>query len=277
MSAALHPIRELALKGQPNPISAYLGVTIAWIAIATLHAVLSGQALLLATDVWPLAILSAAGLATYYYGTLTAMRLGNLSVYYPIIRSSPLAIVAFSWVIFDQSYSGWTLLGIGLIIVSGLAIQKSPGSLFENPKAMLLAILAMTASAVYAMADASAMQHATPATFLIWNYILVSIFLATIALNTHGHGQTGWRRLTSLWLAAPARILLAALSSYACYYLILMAFQLAADPAAVSALRQASIPLSVILAAIMLHEPKMLRQLKWASLLALGIVIIVWA
>ena len=47
-----------------------------------------------------------------------------------------------------------------------------------------------------------------------------------------------------------------------------------AEAAAVSAVRQASIPVSILLAAIILLEPSFLKNIAWASLIMLGILLI---
>jgi drug/metabolite transporter (DMT)-like permease len=187
LSALLHPIRDLTLKGAPNPTTAYLSVTIVWIAIAGAHAAIGGQELMLPTAAWPFVVISSVGLTIYYYGSLAALRRGNLSVNYPIIRSSSLAIVVFNWLLFEQVYSFWALAGIGLIVCASLAIQKAPGSFFADWRALLLAFMAMVASAAYAVAVARAMQHAPPAAFLFWCYSLVSILLLLVCLVEQAH------------------------------------------------------------------------------------------
>jgi drug/metabolite transporter (DMT)-like permease len=276
LSALIHPIRDLTLKGLPNPSLAYLGVAVVWVAIAATHANISGQDLTLPDAAWPSVFVSAVGLSFYYYGTLAALRRGNLSVYYPIIRSSPLAIIVFSWALFGQVYSFWTLLGISLIILAGLAIQKTPGSFFDDGLALLLALLAMIASAAYSVADAIAMQQsAPPAAFLFWVYTLVSLLLMIACLLERAVGVRHAPKLIVGGSRGLYRILIACFSSYASYYLILLAFQLHADAAVVSAVRQASIPISVILAALLLKEPRFMQRMAWASVLAVGVAIIV--
>ena len=189
LSALIHPVRDLALKGLPAPTLAYFSVSVIWVAIAFAHAAFSGQNLILPPAVWPTAIVSAIGLTFYYYGTLAALRRGNLSIYYPIIRSSPLAIVVFNWALFGQTYSLWTLIGIGVVILAGLAIQKSPGGLFDDGRALLLALVAMISSAAYSVADAIAMQQsAPPAAFLFWVYGLVSTLLLCACLIERSRG-----------------------------------------------------------------------------------------
>lgn len=274
LSAVIHPIRDLSLKGLTNPSRAYLGVTTTWVAISGSHALISGQALALPTAAWLPAVVSALGLSFYYYGTLAALRRGNLSVYYPIIRSSPLAIVVFNWALFGQVYSVWTLVGIGLIIVAGLAIQKTPGSLFDDGRALLLAVMAMIASAAYSVADAIAMQHAAPAAFLFWVYSLVSILLLFVCLIERHRASPPDDLPPQNRTGNLVRILVASITSYVSYYLILTAFQMHADAAVVSAVRQASIPISVILAALLLKEPRFLQRMGWALVLAVGIAII---
>lgn len=266
------------MKGLPVPSLAYFRVAVIWVAIAASHAVWSGQGFHLPSAAWPSVFVSAIGLSFYYYGTLAALRRGNLSVYYPIIRSSPLAIVAINWALFGQLYSIWTLIGIGVIIMAGLAIQKTPGGLFDDGRALLLALVAMVASAAYSVADAIAMQQsAPPAAFLFWVYCLVSVLLLGACLIERSRGllrtvdvlEGSWRDF--------GRIAIASFSSYASYYLILLAFQFHADAAVVSAVRQASIPVSVILAALLLGEPRFMHRMGWALVLAAGIVIIIFS
>ena len=75
-------------------------------------------------------------------------------------------------------------------------------------------------------------------------------------------------------MRVPWRIMLAGVSSYLSYFFILRAFQLGAEAAAVSAVRQASIPVSILLAAIILLEPSFLKNIAWSSLIMLGILLI---
>jgi uncharacterized membrane protein len=88
-------------------------------------------------------------------------------------------------------------------------------------------------------------------------------------LNTLSFGDVAQQ-----WMRAPWRIMLAGVSSYLSYFFILRAFQLGAEAAAVSAVRQASIPVSILLAAIILLEPSFLKNIAWASLIMLGILLI---
>ena len=274
LSAVLHPFRDLTLKGVTHPVSCYVGVCLSWVFIAAVQAFYLGQSLWLPASVWPLVCLSALGLGFYYYGTLSAIRRGNLSVYYPIIRSSPIAIVFISWLFFGQIYAWITLAGVGLIVLAGMGIQKSPGGLLEDAKAFALAVMAMVASAVYALADAAAMQDVDAAPFLFSTYVLVTLMLATARAWEDRHLSDPFWGVVRGWCQAPWRIIFAGATSYVSYLLILKAFQMGAEAAVVSSVRQASIPISVIMAAVILKESRFLNRLGWACLLALGIILV---
>lgn len=272
ISAATHPLRDLTLKGTAHPVSCYVGVSLTWVVLAALQAAVMGQGLSLPRETWPFVVISALGLTLYYYGTLSALRRGNLSVYYPIIRSSPIAIVAFSWMALGQDYSGLTLLGIVLVLLGSLMIPKTPGGLQQDHRAFALAVMAMLGSAAYSINDAHAMRQANPAPFLFYSYVLVTPMLAGIRAWEDRHLSAPFLGVIRGWSLAPGRIVFAGISSYLSYLFILSAFQIGAEAASVSAVRQASIPVSVILAAVILKEPRFLHRIGWASLSALGIL-----
>ena len=274
VSAAIHPYRELSFKNAHNPLACYLGVSVIWLILATFQNIIMSNELQIPITSFPLVITSAAGLILYYYGTLTAMKLGQVSIYYPIVRSSPIAIVIFSWLFLDVKYTNWTIVGIIIIFIGAIMLQKSRLSFLSNNKALCLAIMAMIGSACYSISDAIAVQKIAPSVLLFYCYILVSLILFFMVVFNNGSTKNTLIYLLHQWKPNQLKILSAGLISYSSYYLILVAFGLGADAAAVSAVRQASIPISVLLAAYFLNENETFRRLGWASLIALGIIIL---
>jgi drug/metabolite transporter (DMT)-like permease len=161
-----------------------------------------------------------------------------------------------------------------LIIAGALMLQRSPGRVFSDPRATVIATIAMLGSALYSMADAHAMLYAPPDTFLFWVYTLIALQLAFATVLVERGNRSIWRSLVSGWIESPFRVALAAVASYASYQLILIAFQMRADAAEVSAVRQASIPISIVLAAVLLREPSVLQRVGWGLLIACGIAIL---
>ena len=274
VSAAIHPYRELSFKNAHNPLACYLGVSVIWLIVATFQNVIMSHEIQIPVESFPLVIISTAGLILYYYGTLSAMKLGQVSIYYPIVRSSPIAIVIFSWLFLDVKYTNWTIVGIIIIFIGAIMLQKSRLSFLSNNKALCLAIMAMIGSACYSISDAIAVQKIAPSVLLFYCYILVSLILFFMVVSNNGSTKNTLIYLLHQWKSDQYKILSAGLISYSSYYLILVAFELGADAAAVSAVRQASIPISVLLAAYFLNENETFRRLGWASLIALGIIIL---
>ena len=77
------------------------------------------------------------------------------------------------------------------------------------------------------------------------------------------------------WSIFVVLLLLAGVMAYGSYYLILLAFQLGGEAAAVTAVRQLAIPLSVILGGTMLREAELKRRLIGAVIVAVGVVLII--
>jgi len=273
LSALLHPLRDLLLKGHSHPESAYLGVASLWIVIAPVHALITGTGLGLPAGVDILAALSATFLTAYYFGTMAALKSGELSIYYPIIRSSPLVIVVVTWLFAGAVYSAAVLVGIVLIVVAAFALQRQPGRLVAQPKTAALAMLAMIGSAGYTICDAKAMSAVSPAPFLFWSYVMLTPALAALTLLFKPRDRSALEYLTVGWRQTPLRVVAASMVSYLSYLCILYAFGLGAGAAQTAAMRQASIPVSVVLAAVVVGETRFLNRLGWATLIALGIVL----
>jgi len=274
MAAAIHPFRDIFLKGSKHPISAYASICSIWIFISLVHILIFNEDLRLPVSYWPYVVASSLGLIIYYYGTLKALERGSLSVYYPIIRSSPLAIVFVNWLAFDQSYELKVLLGIGLVLIGVFMLQKSARGVTGDKKSLCLALLAMLGSAAYTVADANAMSVISPSVFLFYVYIIVALGLFGLGLYESRNMANSISLLKTNFAHAPRRIILAGVSSYVSYYLILWAFKMGSEAAAVSAIRQVSIPLAVVVATIVLKEKKFFYNLWWASFVGIGVIII---
>ena len=274
-SAALHPFRDLLIKGQNFPESAYLGITGSWVIFAAVQAVLFDQTLALPAEVWPLVAGSALGLFIYYLCVMLTLKAGDLSVYYPIIRSSPLAIVAIGYLFLERYYSPVTLMGISLTLVGAIMIQYRRGAgLLQRPTLILTATAAMVGSAIYGLADSVAMEAITPAPFLFWVYTTLTLAFIVFFTLTRVQKRPLSLQLFGCWPKAWLRVFASGALSYASYLLILFAFQAGGEVAVVSAIRQVSIPLSVLLGALVLKEDRLLARLAWSILLAGGVVLV---
>jgi len=272
-SAALHPVWYALVKRDPDPDAAYLAVIAGIVATSFIHALLKGVDILRALEYWPLLGLSLLGQIGYGLAVVAVLKRGDLSAYYPIIRSSPLAIVAIGFLFLGETYAPVLLVGIGLVLIGAFALQyRREARLLSEPVNFALATVALISSAVYAIVDGRLVQHIHPTMVLFWSQIgFLPIYAAIIR-----RVQPGWRLGLPLvtWAAAPWRYLPLGPLAYASYYLILTAYSLGANIAAVNAVRQVAIPLSVFIGSLWLAEGAMWRRLGAASVLAAGVVVI---
>lgn len=286
LSASLHPFRDLLLKGLYSPGLCYLSISLTWVVFAIMHALAVDAPLLISLDYLPYVFGSAAGLFIYYYGTLLALKKGDLSVYYPIIRSSPVFIVFVGWAFLGRSYPWVLLVGIAVILVGVFLLQRGgakQSKLFAQPVVLSFALVAMSGHGIFSLVDSYAMQAADsasmpaldPSTFLIWTYSTLSvIFWVTYSINTHSIIPLG-KQIGTLWKRHPWRLLGAAALSYASYVLILVSFERGGDVAAVASLRLWSIPLTIVLSAFLLKEAGLGRRLVTSGVIVAGILVII--
>lgn len=278
LAASIHPFRELILKSNAFPESAYLGVIIVWAVLAVLHAMVLGVDLGSGFTVLPLILISTVGLMFYYIGILTTLKTGDLSVYYPIIRAAPLFIVVFGWLVLGQSYGPVMLGGVALVMVGAFFLQYRRGArLLHHPATFATAALAMAGMGTQSLADSEAMKTVEPAALLVWVYLFLAPACAIYFMIRKSAGRPLLTHLFGGWKKTPYRYLTAAITSYLSYYLILVSYQMGGNVAAVNSLRQASIPLSVILGGYFLKEANTGSRLAWAIVLVAGIIIIILA
>lgn len=276
LSAVLHPLWNAVLKKGGEPESGFLVLTLLIVVFAAVHSAVEGHDLGAIRHVWPLVLVSWCGQILYGFCLVATLRRGDLSAYYPIIRSSPAAIVLIGFLFLGQQYAPILLAGIALVLVGGFLLQYQRGvNLLGDPRTLGIAILAMCGTAIYSLSDSRAVRQVPPPVMFFW--------VETLCLVTYiflfryvGQHPVRWTTLFT-WLKSPLRYGVAGIMCYTSYWLILKAYASGGDVAAVTSVRQASIPLSVLIGGLLLQEGAMAQRLFASLLLAAGIVVIVLA
>jgi drug/metabolite transporter (DMT)-like permease len=273
LSAAIHPVWNLFLKQEPDTQLAYLGMTVVLAACGLIHTLAAGSDLWAAGAVIPLIFLSWCGQILYGTCLTATLDRGDLSAYYPIIRASPVFIVIVGVVLLGASYSWYVLLGMAMAVAGGFLLLYRRGTHFlEDPRTLCLALIAMSGTGIYSIADARIMETLEPEVQMFWvEALLIPVYLGLFLRRRTHTRYDDPRPLT----ARTIMLVVPGVMAYGSYYLILMAYQMGAEVAAVTSVRQASIPISVMLGGFFLREGAIARRLIAASLLAAGIVVIV--
>ena len=279
-SAVLHPLREVYIKDNAYPEGLAYAVMAQFALLAGIHVAVAGSDPWTALEVWPLVVASGVALILYYLLTVMCVTLGDVSVYYPIMRSSPLFVVVAGYFVLGQRYPFVLLAGIAIVLVSAFLLQYERGSarVFDNVRALLLAVAAMCAHGFITLVDAEAMRSVRPEEFFLATYVLVALpGMAVVFVVTRPPGRGALKHLFAGWWATPWRFLSAGILAYLSYYLLLVAFYLGGNVAAVASLRQISIPVSVLLGALVLGERRLVGRFGWSALLAFGVALILVA
>ena len=278
VSAALHPLWNALIKRDPRPEGAFLGVMVILALLGGAHSLVAGYDLLAARRVWPLIAVSWVGLMVYATSLVVTLRRGDLSAYYPIIRSSPLFIVLAGFFLLGERYAMVLLLGIALVLVGAFLLQYRRGArLLADPLTLGLAVLAMSGTGIYSIADWHGVQIVEPMVMFFWSTLLCLPFFVAFLWLLEGRSHGAARRFLGAWKARPWRYLGAGALAYVSYFLLLTAYQLGGNVAAVTSVRQASIPISVFLGGLYLKEADMAARLLWSLVLAAGVVVIIWS
>ena len=272
-SAIIHPFWNLLLKKQADLQLGYLCLTVVLAVCALVHALAAGSDIFAATAVLPLIMLSLGGQLLYGICLTLTLSRGDLSAYYPIVRASPVFIVVVGVTFLGYSYSWQVLTGIAMAVAGGFLLLYRRGTdYFSDPNTLGLALLAMSGTGIYSIADSQLMQTIAPEVQILWvETLLIPVYVA-LFLGRRDHASFANPRPAAARLAM---LVVPGIMAYASYYLILIAFKLGGDVAAVTSVRQSSIPLSVLLGGFFLREGAILRRLFASMLLAAGIVVII--
>lgn len=279
VSAALHPIWNAIAKDDDHPEWIFFSLLCLTATIAGSHALLVGEDLTSFMRAWPFPLISGGGLLLYGIALVLTLRRGELSVYYPIVRASPLFIVLVGFVLLGERYGATLIAGIALVLVGAFFLQYRRGArLFDDPLTLTLAVLAMVGTGIYSIADWHGVQRVAPMLMFFWTTLLAAPFFAAFLWYLHrGRDDTAWHRFLVGWKTRPLRHLAVGVLAYASYFLLLSAYHMGGDVAAVTSVRQASIPISVLIGGIFLKEAGMAARIAWSLVLTAGIVVIIVA
>jgi drug/metabolite transporter (DMT)-like permease len=233
--------------------------------------------------VWGLLAASAVTHSVYAYTLSRSYAHAELSLAYPIIRSTPAFVPFVAVPLLGEHVSPLGAAGIGLVVASLWAVQM--GGRFEArallTRGALLAWLTLGVTVIYSIVDKQAMARlgATPWSgraprSLVYLALLYASYLPLFVLLARR--SVGVRHVAAAFRRRPWRPVAAAACDVLSYSLVLRALQ-TAPVSYVVAVRQASVLFALGLALVLLRErPGPVRLLGGAlnvagvALIALG-------
>jgi len=225
----------------------------------------------------PLILISGVLHFLYWLFLAKSLETGDLSLVYPIMRSSPALVLIFSITILGEKVSAVGILGILLVVIGVYTIGMEKITLSElyrpiravrTDRATRFALLTLVSVAAYSLVDKTAVASMHPIVFAYF-YPWISIFFFSFYIRkTKGNGE-----LIGEWTANKSSILVCGVLSIFGYFLILWAFTIERVSYIVG-LRQLSIVFAVLLGGQFLNEGKKFIRISASAVIFIGAYLI---
>jgi uncharacterized membrane protein len=254
-AAFLHAGWNVLLAGSRDTGAATAGLLIWGVGLLAVPAVVTGG---VSADAVPFIAASAALELVYFVLLARAYAGGELSVVYPIARgSAPVVVLVFGAIALKESVPLGAAVGV-LAIAAGVMLVGWP---WRPARDVLFGLAIGAVIAAYTLVDSEAVEDADPIAYLC---LVVAPCAALYPAVTRTRPDLS------------ARTALTAAATFGAFLMVLAAFRLA--PAApVAAVRETSVVIAALFAAVFLHEQVGARRMGGALLVAAGVAAIVLA
>jgi uncharacterized membrane protein len=254
-AAVLHAGWNVLLAGSRDTGASTAGVLIFGAALLAVPALVTGG---VSAEAVPFIAASSALELVYFVLLARAYADGELSVVYPIARgSAPVVVLVFGAIALREHVPAGAAAGV-LAIAAGVMVVGRP---WRPARDVLFGLAIGAVIASYTLVDSEAVEHADPVAYLA---LVVAPCALVYPLVTRTRPDLG------------VRSALTAAATFGAFLMVLAAFRLA--PAApVAAVRETSVVIAALLAAVFLREQVGPRRLGGAVLVAAGVAAMVLA
>ncbi|HHN46058.1 MAG TPA: multidrug DMT transporter permease [Planctomycetes bacterium] len=238
--------------------------------------------------VWFLAALSGLFEAVYFSSLAGAYRAGDMSIAYPLARSSPIIVVTVVTVFLGRGkeVSGLCVAGI-LLVVAGcyiLPMKRFGEFRLKNylNACCLLALAAAFGTAGYSIADDEALRilRGLPGRplsplgatllYLCFIYASTAAWLSIFIVCRSSERKA----LVRIFRQTKRYVVLTASLSFGTYLLVLLSLAFVANVSYVVAFRQLSIPIGSILGIVWLKEPAYAPKIAGMGTIVTGLFLV---
>lgn len=220
-------------------------------------------------EVWGYILVSVGLNTVYRLFLIKAYETGDFGQVYPVMRGIPPVLVAlFSYFLLHEQLSREALAGVVLICVGIISLTFVRRMTAQMLKPILMAVCAGAFIAAYTVVDAKGVRASeTVLQYIIYLTVLQSIPIPVLAFSKERLALM--RAIRGQWRVG----LLGGVFYLASYGLVLFALSLDAV-AKVSALRETSVIIGAIIAALFFREQFGWRRMLSAFVIVCGIILI---
>lgn len=204
----------------------------------------------------PFLVASGVAETLYFISLGRAYELGDLSVVYPLARSSPLFLTVLAMVFLHEQISPWGFAGIILIVLGVYTIHLrglSPAELLTPLKSLggrasQFALLTALWTTAYSLSDKLGVTTVEPLVYAFWLEPFILVFMTPVVLWRRGLGS-----VTREWKDRKVSATVAGFLARFGYLLVLVAMSLA-QVSYILALRQLSVVIGAAAGVLLLEE-----------------------
>ncbi len=224
----------------------------------------------------PFLVVSAAAETLYFLALGLAYKDGDLSVVYPLTRSSPMFVAILATLFLGEKLTAGGVLGILLIFLGVYMLHLTRLNLEDlltplkslRGRASQYALLAALGTTVYSLSDKMGVTRVHPLQYIFWLGLFIFGMLTPVIIY-----RRGWETIRAEWRGSEASIALAAFLMRGGYLLVLVAMSLA-QVSYILALRQVSVVLGAALGVALLKERYGRIRLLSSIIIFLGVYIL---
>jgi uncharacterized membrane protein len=224
----------------------------------------------------PFLLVSGLALTLYFIFLGKAYELGDLSVVYPIVRSSPLFVTLLAMAFLGEEVSPWGGLGILLIVIGVYMIHLrslSPDDLMMplrslGNSASRFALLTALSTTVYSLSDKLGVTAVDPYAYAFWLDFFILLFMTPMVVF-----RRGWGNIALEWGASKVQLIVSGFLARLGYLVILVGMSIA-QVSYILSLRQVSVVLTAGAGVILLRERYGYIRLLSSVFIFLGVYVI---
>jgi drug/metabolite transporter (DMT)-like permease len=214
---------------------------------------------------WPFVIASSAVELTYFALLAYAFRHASFTVVYPVGRGlAPVLVLVAATIVLGQHASFGQVLGV-LLVVAGILLVRGLAGGAAPARDLALGVSIAATIATYTLIDQQGLQHAGPLAYL---WLIMTLPGTTYALIQSRRVGVGGLRAE---LVAP--VAAAGLGMFGSYAFVLAALTIS-TAAPVAAVRESSVVIATLAAALLGIEPVGRRRLAGSALVVAGVVLL---
>jgi drug/metabolite transporter (DMT)-like permease len=261
-AAFVHALWNLLLARARDPEAATaVALVVAVVVFAPVSVFVWG----LEREVWPYLVVTSCLQLLYFSLLITAYRKAEVSVVYPVARGvAPTLVLLAGVVVLGYSTSwaqaaGVVLVGLGVLAIRG--VRRGAGA-----TGVLFGLVIAAVIASYTLVDKRGLDYATPIAYLEVSMIAPAVLYAAWVARMRG-GAVALRSELN------RSSVVAGIATFTAYALVLAALE-RASAASVAAVRETSVVIATLLAAVVLKEQVTPVRLTGAILVACGVAVL---